>query len=185
MACAPRTRGWSHHREAIISGSEDHTMRVWDANTGQQIGKPLTGHTRDVFAVALGKVGGREIVVSGSRDLTVRMWDANTGQQIGDPLAINCRRHKTRGQDGRTGSIRREPSLPERAPHGFSPRRQAIPTSAASPQIEMLMGGSLDERKPPIMPSGRQDLNLRPLDPSTATPTRRPAETENPLHNPV
>jgi hypothetical protein len=33
------------------------------------------------------------------------------------------------------------------------------------PQVEMLMGGFPDEREPPIMPSGRQDLNLRPLDP--------------------
>jgi len=31
--------------------------------------------------------------------------------------------------------------------------------------VETLMGGSLVVRKPPIVPSGRQDLNLRPLDP--------------------
>jgi hypothetical protein len=27
------------------------------------------------------------------------------------------------------------------------------------------MGGVLNEKTPPIRPSGRQDLNLRPLDP--------------------
>jgi hypothetical protein len=33
------------------------------------------------------------------------------------------------------------------------------------PQAETLMGGSFIAKEPPITPSGRQDLNLRPLDP--------------------
>ena len=29
----------------IVSGSDDKTVRVWDAATGQPVGQPLTGHT--------------------------------------------------------------------------------------------------------------------------------------------
>ena len=28
----------------IVSGSDDNTVRLWDADTGQPIGQPMTGH---------------------------------------------------------------------------------------------------------------------------------------------
>ena len=33
----------------IASGSTDKTVRLWDADTGQPIGDPLTGHTDAVL----------------------------------------------------------------------------------------------------------------------------------------
>jgi len=36
----------------IVSGSSDLTVRVWDANTGQPVGNPLTGHGGIVKSVA-------------------------------------------------------------------------------------------------------------------------------------
>ncbi|KAE9387092.1 WD40 repeat-like protein [Gymnopus androsaceus JB14] len=62
----------------------NHIMRIWDTNTGAQIGDPLHGHDDTVFSVAFASDGTR--IVSGSSDKTVRIWDANTGAQIGDPL---------------------------------------------------------------------------------------------------
>ena len=44
----------------IVSGSEDGTVRVWDAATGQPVGPPLTGHTGAVSAVAVGRAGDRD-----------------------------------------------------------------------------------------------------------------------------
>ena len=29
----------------LATGSDDHTVRLWDAATGQPVGQPLTGHT--------------------------------------------------------------------------------------------------------------------------------------------
>ena len=68
----------------IVSGSDDSTVRIWDAQTGEPIGQPLQGHTDRVLSVAVSPDGGR--IVSGSADRTVRIWDAQTGEPIGQPL---------------------------------------------------------------------------------------------------
>lgn len=58
----------------IVSGSEDTTVRVWDAATREQVGEPLQGHTAWVNSVAYSPDG--RYIVSGSFDETVRVWDA-------------------------------------------------------------------------------------------------------------
>ncbi|KAG6327503.1 hypothetical protein ID866_11587, partial [Astraeus odoratus] len=73
----------------IISGSDDNTVRVWDAERGVQIGSPLEGHTVEghtggVTSVAFSPDGTR--IISGSADRTVRVWDVERGVQIGSPL---------------------------------------------------------------------------------------------------
>ncbi|WP_204083027.1 caspase family protein, partial [Asanoa ishikariensis] len=78
-------------RLAIVSGSGDGTVRVWDAATGTPISDPLAGHTASVYAVAVGQLDGRPIIVSGSSDRTVRVWDATTGDPIGGVLAGHAR----------------------------------------------------------------------------------------------
>ncbi|CCA76467.1 related to WD40-repeat protein (notchless protein), partial [Serendipita indica DSM 11827] len=70
--------------DRIASGSEDNTIRLWDAETGKQIGQSLEGHTEKVNSVAFSPDGRR--IVSGANDNTVRLWDAKTGEQIGQPL---------------------------------------------------------------------------------------------------
>ena len=78
------------HRIASASGGilgiggSDFTVRVWDADTGQQIGPPLTGHTDLVTSVAFSPDGKR--IASASWDKTVRLWNADTGQPLGPPL---------------------------------------------------------------------------------------------------
>jgi WD40 repeat protein len=68
----------------IVSGGDDDAVRVWDANTGQPLGQPLTGHTDDVNTVALSP--DRKRIASGGNDDSVRLWDAESGRPVGQPL---------------------------------------------------------------------------------------------------
>ncbi|KAG9018784.1 POC1 centriolar protein A, partial [Serendipita sp. 407] len=52
----------------IVSGSDDKTVRIWDAETGQQLGSSLEGHDGGVTPVAFSPDGRR--IVSGSYDKT-------------------------------------------------------------------------------------------------------------------
>ena len=83
----------------IVTGSQDRTVKVWDAATGQEL-LSLKGHTSCVTSVAFSPDGKR--IVSGSQDKTVKVWDAATGQEI---LSL-------KGHTGQVTSV------------AFSPRRQ-------------------------------------------------------------
>jgi WD40 repeat protein len=63
----------------IVSGSSDHTVRVWDAASGTELAC-LRGHDNTVESVAFDREGRR--IVSGSSDHTVRLWDAASGAEL-------------------------------------------------------------------------------------------------------
>ena len=65
--------------DTLASGSNDDTIRLWDANTGSHL-RTLTGHTDTVFSVAFSPDG--QTLASGSGDETIRLWDANTGSHL-------------------------------------------------------------------------------------------------------
>ncbi|KAM6513748.1 hypothetical protein FALCPG4_014968 [Fusarium falciforme] len=60
----------------VASGSDDNTVKIWDAATGACV-QTLEGHSSNVSSVALSADGQR--VASGSDDKTVKIWDAATG----------------------------------------------------------------------------------------------------------
>jgi hypothetical protein len=62
---------------AAVSGSYDHTVRVWDLASGRCTAV-LQGHTGGVSGVALSLDG--RVAVSGSGDRTVRVWDLASGR---------------------------------------------------------------------------------------------------------
>ncbi|MFC1805391.1 hypothetical protein ACFL09_00225, partial [Planctomycetota bacterium] len=63
----------------VMSGSVDHTVRVWDARTGAEV-RCLRGHEDTVTSVTYSFDG--RWVMSGSVDHTVRVWDARTGAEV-------------------------------------------------------------------------------------------------------
>ena len=67
----------------IISASGDHTIRVWDAQTGDLILGPLRLDA-DACCVAFSPDGKQ--IASGSTDNTIQVWDALTGNAISDPF---------------------------------------------------------------------------------------------------
>ena len=60
-------------RGVVLSGSDDKTLRLWEAETGTLL-RVLAGHTDYVLGVATCMLDGRVVVVSGSCDKTVRLW---------------------------------------------------------------------------------------------------------------
>ncbi|KAG1871873.1 hypothetical protein DFJ58DRAFT_471664 [Suillus subalutaceus] len=49
---------------AIVTGSWDNTVRLWDAGTGEPVGEPLRRHTHSVWSVSFSPDGTR--IVTGS-----------------------------------------------------------------------------------------------------------------------
>ena len=63
---------FSRDGKRIVSGSNDQSLKVWDADTGQEV-FTLKGHTGAVSGAAFS--GDGERIVSGSADGTVKVWD--------------------------------------------------------------------------------------------------------------
>ncbi|KAJ2933911.1 hypothetical protein H1R20_g3134, partial [Candolleomyces eurysporus] len=60
----------------IVSSSDDLSIRVWNLNTGEQVGEPLGRHTKPVRSVAiLSMPGTGPKIVSGCDDNKIRVWD--------------------------------------------------------------------------------------------------------------
>jgi WD40 repeat protein len=64
----------------IVSGSDDRTARVWDAETGAEV-TIFKGHTGRVRCVGISADGTRA-VSSAETDPRVRVWETRTGQEI-------------------------------------------------------------------------------------------------------
>jgi WD40 repeat protein len=82
----------------LASGSEDSSLRLWEAHTGRLL-HTLEGHANSPTSVAFSPDGA--VLASGSNDQTVKLWEARTG----------CLLHTLEGHEGRVTSV-------VYAPHG-------------------------------------------------------------------
>lgn len=63
----------------MVSASEDNTLGIWDLASGREL-RSLSGHTDDVWAVAVTPDGLR--AVSASEDQTLKVWDLESGRDL-------------------------------------------------------------------------------------------------------
>ena len=61
----------------LATGGDDHQILLYDTETRQRTGEPLTGHTGAIRGLAFHPQGGQ--LVSVSTDGTVRLWDTASG----------------------------------------------------------------------------------------------------------
>ena len=82
--------------KTVVSGSRDQTLRVWNADTGENL-RTLHNHSGDVHALALkpsADTAGLPMVASCSADLTIRFWQPTIGRMVrfirlpSEPLCI-------------------------------------------------------------------------------------------------
>ncbi len=66
-----RTAAATH--TVIASAGDDRTIRLWDANTLESLGEPLTGHEQVIWKIAIHPDGTH--LASASHDGTVRLWN--------------------------------------------------------------------------------------------------------------
>lgn len=76
----------------IASGSNDKTVRVWDAETGDLVSGPMDEHTDYVGTVAFSPDGKQ--IASGSDDGTIRIWDTESGEEVQVCEGGGLRHHK-------------------------------------------------------------------------------------------
>ncbi|CAE7174584.1 unnamed protein product [Rhizoctonia solani] len=77
-----RSVSFSPDGARVVAGSDDKTIRIWDAEQGKII-RPLKGHTNRIRSTTFSPNGAQ--ILSCSDDGTIRFWDAQNGGILGQP----------------------------------------------------------------------------------------------------
>ena len=69
----------------LITGSDDHTTKVWDLANGDCTAT-LLGHDVGVYSVAFSPAG-KQLAI-GSKDNSAKVWDLANGDCIAAPIGL-------------------------------------------------------------------------------------------------
>jgi WD40 repeat protein/serine/threonine protein kinase len=80
---AVRSARFSPDGQLVVTASEDHTARIWDAQNGKPRNDPLK-HDAEIWSAHFSPDGNR--IVTASLDRTARVWDAKSGKPLTGPF---------------------------------------------------------------------------------------------------
>src|SRR5713101_1835392 len=72
---------FSSDGKRILSGSEDRSLRLWEADSGEEL-RAFAGHENWVTAVAWSPDG--TLALSASDDMTLKLWHVSRGREVDD-----------------------------------------------------------------------------------------------------
>ncbi|KAG2335536.1 WD40 repeat-like protein [Suillus weaverae] len=76
----------------LVTGSVDKSLRVWDLDTGKQVGEPLLGHDAAVLRVAASPNGCW--IVSGGGNGSILVWEVATNKRDLKRVPVSFEGHK-------------------------------------------------------------------------------------------
>ena len=129
----------------IVSGSNDHTAKVWDNRTGQCL-LTLNGHSEGIRSVAYSPDGTR--IATGSADKSVKVWDAQTGIPV----------FEIKGHYGRVASVTYNPDG-SRIATGSSDQKIRLWIAQTGEWLQTLDGHSGEVRSLSYSPDGSRIIS--------------------------
>jgi WD40 repeat protein len=78
----------------LVTGSYDKSLRVWNLDTGEQVGEPLLGHIAGVEALAASPDG--RWIVSGAYNGSILVWEVSTNKTELKRVPVSFKGHQDR-----------------------------------------------------------------------------------------
>jgi WD40 repeat protein len=75
----------------LVTGSDDKSLRLWDLDTGKQVGEPLLGHDACIYTVAASPDG--RWIVSGGQNGNILVWEVGTNKTELKRVPISIKDH--------------------------------------------------------------------------------------------
>ncbi|KAG1893275.1 WD40-repeat-containing domain protein [Suillus fuscotomentosus] len=76
----------------LVTGSDDKSLRVWDLDTGKQVGEPLWGHDAEVWRIAASPDG--HWIASGGWNGSILVWEVATNKRELKRVPVSFKGHE-------------------------------------------------------------------------------------------